>query len=34
MCSIVAATVWTAAGVAAALVVVLGRWEVHNYGIK
>ena len=34
VCSIAAVAVLTAAGVAAALVIVLGRWGVHNYGVK
>lgn len=34
MCSIAAVAILTAAGVAAALVIVLGHWSVHNYGVK
>lgn len=34
MCSLATVAVLTTAGVAAALVVVLGCWDVHVYGIK
>ena len=34
MCSFAAVAVLATAGVAAALVIVLGRWDVHVYGVK